>query len=108
MNNNLLYGVVLVTAGSQDEAESIAGALIESKLAACVTMTQVNSLYLWQGKVERDKEWQLIIKSKLSAFSPLESKIKELHSYDEPEIILLPIVNGSQSYLNWIGENVIS
>ncbi len=108
MDHNPIYGVVLVTVGSQNESEYIAKTLIDSGLAACVSMTQVNSLYLWQGKVEQDNEWQLIIKSKLSVFSSLESKIKELHSYDEPEIIVLPIINGSQSYLNWIGDNVIS
>jgi periplasmic divalent cation tolerance protein len=102
------YGIVLVTTASQEEGEAIASALVESKLAACVTLLPVRSLYTWQGKVNSEEEWQLIIKTDLSQFSVLEAKIKELHSYQVPEIIALPIVAGSQSYLDWIGENVRS
>lgn len=101
------YGVVLVTVGSQEEAENIASALVELKLAACVNILPIHcSVYMWQGKVNKDKEWQLIVKTKLSQFSALEEKIRELHSYELPEIIALPIVNGSQGYLQWISEQV--
>jgi periplasmic divalent cation tolerance protein len=102
------YGIVLVTASSQAEGEAIASALVELKLAACVTLLPVRSIYTWQGKVNSEEEWQLLIKTNLSQFSALEAKIKELHSYQVPEIIALPIVAGSQSYLDWIGENVRS
>ncbi|OKH23247.1 divalent-cation tolerance protein CutA [Hydrococcus rivularis NIES-593] len=102
------YGIVLVTASSQAEGEAIASALVELKLAACVTLLPVRSIYTWQGQVNSEEEWQLLIKTNLSQFSVLEAKIKELHSYQVPEIIALPIVAGSQSYLNWIGENVRS
>ncbi|AFY75963.1 MAG: divalent-cation tolerance protein CutA [Hydrococcus sp. C42_A2020_068] len=102
------YGIVLVTASSQAEGEAIASALVELKLAACVTLLPVRSIYTWQGQVNSEEEWQLLIKTNLSRFSVLEAKIKELHSYQVPEIIALPIVAGSQSYLNWIGENVRS
>jgi periplasmic divalent cation tolerance protein len=100
------YGVVLVTSTSEREGEAIARVLLESKLAACVTMLPVRSIYTWEGKVNSEPEWQLVIKTNLSQFSTLEAKIREHHSYQVPEIIALPIVAGSQSYLDWIGENV--
>lgn len=75
-------------------------------MAACVSITPVRSLYTWQGKVNFDQEWQLIIKTDLNRFSVLEAKIKELHSYEVPEIIALPIAAGSQSYLGWIADNL--
>lgn len=104
--NSARYGVVLITASSETEGESIARALIEAKLAACVSLTPVRSIYTWQGKINSDREWQLIIKTDLNLFPALESKIKEIHSYEVPEIIALPIIAGSQSYLDWIGENL--
>lgn len=100
------YGIVLVTTGSQTEAETIASALVEAKLAACVSLTPIHSIYTWQGEVHSEQEWQLMIKTDLRAFGTLEAKIRELHSYEVPEIIALPIVAGTQSYLTWIGENV--
>lgn len=99
-------GVVLVTASSQQEAEKIAITLIENKLAACVNVTEVNSFYTWENKLNCDQEWQLIIKTDLTKFSSLSAKIKEIHSYEVPEIIALPIITGSQNYLNWIQETV--
>lgn len=102
----LEYGIVLVTAGSQQEAEAIACALVEAHLAACVNLTPVSSIYTWQGKVNRDEEFQLIIKTDLRQFEALETKIRELHSYELPEIIAIPIVAGSTAYLQWIGEQV--
>jgi periplasmic divalent cation tolerance protein len=98
------YGVVLVTVASESEGDAISTALLDAKLAACISMTQIKSIYRWQGKIENDTEWQLMIKTDLSQFSALEAKIKEMHSYDVPEIIALPIVAGSESYLSWIGE----
>ncbi|MBW4443245.1 MAG: divalent-cation tolerance protein CutA [Plectolyngbya sp. WJT66-NPBG17] len=100
------YGVVLVTAASKPEAEMIARSLISAKLAACVTLLPVQSIYTWQDEIEQAEEWQLIIKSKLDRFPDLEAKICELHSYEVPEIIALPIVAGSQPYLQWISQQV--
>ncbi len=100
------YGIVLVTTGSRQEADTIAESLIEAKLAACVTLLPVSSIYTWQGTIHRDEEWQLLIKSERSRFDALEAKIRELHSYDVPEIIALPIVAGSQPYLQWISSQV--
>ena len=100
------YGIVLVTASSQKEAETIASSLIESQLAACVNLLPIHSVYTWQGKIHSDSEWQLIIKTDLALFSQLEKKIQELHSYEVPEIIAIPILTGSQPYLQWISHNV--
>ena len=102
------YGVVLVTTASLAEAEKIAQNLVEQKLAACVNLFPVNSWYLWQGKINCDNEYQLIIKTDLDKFSELKRQIETLHSYDVPEIIALSIVGGSRSYLSWLGENLKS
>lgn len=96
------YGIVLVTAASQAEAEKIAEALIAAKLAACVSLMPIRSIYTWKGEVCREEEWQLVIKTDLSYFPALENQISQIHSYETPEIIALPIVAGSQPYLNWL------
>ncbi len=103
-NNN--YGVVLVTASSSEEAEAIATVLITEKLAACINLIPITSLYTWEGKLCKDQEYQLLIKTDLSKFSQLEIKIKEIHSYDLPEIIAIPIIKGSKSYLSWINDSM--
>ena len=100
------YGVVLVTTGSRQEAEVIATSVVNSHLAACVSLVPIHSIYTWQGELHREQEWQLLIKTDLVQFSLLEAKIRELHSYEVPEIIALPIVAGSQSYLQWLSDQV--
>jgi periplasmic divalent cation tolerance protein len=100
------YGVVLVTTGSEAEGEAIAKALLTDKLAACVNIVPVNSFYIWQGKINSDREWQLIIKTDLTLFPQLSALIKALHSYEVPEIIALPLVSGEQSYLQWIAQSI--
>lgn len=100
------YGIVLVTAGSQEEAKTIARTLVETRLAACVSLLPIQSVYTWNGEIQSDDEWQLLIKTDLAKFSALEAQIKELHSYEVPEIVALPIVAGSTAYLNWIGEQM--
>jgi periplasmic divalent cation tolerance protein len=100
------YGIVLVAASSKAEGEAIAKALVEAQMAACVALTPVHSVYRWQGQIESEPEWQLAIKTDLAQFPSLETKIRSLHSYEVPEIIALPIVAGSQAYLQWISETV--
>jgi periplasmic divalent cation tolerance protein len=100
------HGVVLVTAASREEAEAIAQTLVQERLAACVNFMPIQSVYTWQGKVHQEEEWQLVIKTDLNQFADLEAKIREIHSYEVPEIIALPILVGSQPYLNWIAERV--
>jgi periplasmic divalent cation tolerance protein len=105
-NQELRYGVVLVTAGSVAEAQHIASALVEEKLAACVNLMPIESVYTWQGTVHQEAEYQLLIKTALTQFEALEARIRQLHSYEVPEIIMLPILAGSLPYLNWIEEQV--
>lgn len=99
------YGIVLVTTPSPTDAESIASILVEEKLAACVSIMPIRSVYTWQGEVHRNEEWQLIIKTNLNQFAELETRIKLIHPYEVPEIIALPIVNGHLPYLKWIAES---
>ncbi len=100
--------VVLVTCGSRTEARRIAKALVEARLAACVNVAQapVESIYRWKGKVERAREFLLMIKSSRRRFGALEAEVRRLHSYDVPEIIALPVEQGSRAYLAWIGDSV--
>lgn len=102
------YGVVMVTAPSREEARTIASALITAKLAACVSLVPVYSIYTWQGEIHDNEEWQLFIKSDFAQFDALSAKVQSLHSYEVPEIIALPIVAGFPLYLKWISEQVQS
>jgi periplasmic divalent cation tolerance protein len=97
--------LVLVTCGFEEEAIKIAHALVEEHLAACVNLiSPLRSIYRWEGKIWDEKEWMLIIKTQKQRFGELEKKVKSLHSYAVPEIISLPIVEGSPPYLNWLVE----
>jgi periplasmic divalent cation tolerance protein len=99
--------LVLSTASSKNEARKIGRALVERLLAACVNIVpQVGSIYRWEGEVEEAEEWLLIIKTTRSAFERVRDAIKELHSYDVPECISVPIESGSMEYLNWLGDSV--
>lgn len=99
---------VLTTAGSEEEAGSIAEMLVERRLAACVQVVgPVVSRYRWQGAIEEGREWQCLAKTTRAAYESVEATIREVHSYDEPEIIATPIVAGSTGYLAWI-ENEVS
>jgi periplasmic divalent cation tolerance protein len=99
--------LVSITTGSSEEAERIAEALVQERLAACVNMVPaITSIYRWQGEVHRDSEVLLIARSRPELFESLAARVKELHSYEVPEIIALPIAAGSKAYLNWIDESV--
>lgn len=99
--------VVFTTAGSGSEAEKIARALVERRLAACVNiLPQIRSIYRWEEKVEDATEILLIIKTTAARFTAVRDAIKELHSYDVPECIALPIIDGSAEYLQWLTQNV--
>ena len=101
--------VVLVTAGSLEEAEKIASALVEARLAACATIVPgVRSIYRWEGKVRNEQEVLLIIKTSHARFAALRDEVARLHSYTVPEIISLPIADGAESYLNWITQETNS
>ncbi len=102
-----MYIVILITASSKKEAQRIARALLEDKLAACINIIdKIDSLFWWQGKIDESKEVLLIIKTKKALISKLIKKVKSLHSYKVPEIIALPIVAGEKKYLGWLDESL--
>ena len=97
--------VVYVTAGSPAEGDRLARALVDERLAACVNrIGPVQSVYRWEGKIEQSEEQLLIIKTQRRLFAALEKRVRELHSYSVPEIVALPIIEGSQDYLRWLGD----
>jgi periplasmic divalent cation tolerance protein len=97
--------VVYITAPNEEEAAKIAKILVEERLAGCVNIIKdIRSIYSWQGKLEDEKEVLMIVKTRLELFSALTSKVKELHSYTVPEVIAMPIVDGSEEYIKWLKE----
>lgn len=96
---------VLSTAGSDDEAEKIADALVEERLVACVNYFRVKSVYRWKGKVEKSGEYVLLCKTVKEKYAAVEEKIRELHSYECPEVVALPVCGGSETYLRWVGDS---
>ena len=99
--------VVLVTCGKKEEAEKIAESLILERLAACVNiLPAVNSVYFWEGKLCNEQELLLIIKTTTILYTRLEKRVKDLHSYEVPEIISIPLEQGSAKYLKWIKDTV--
>ena len=99
--------VILVTAGSTEEAERLAEDLVQNRLAACVNrISHIQSIYRWEGKIEKSDEELLVIKTHRDLFSRLEARVRELHTYSVPEIVALPLVAGSDSYLKWLGDQV--
>lgn len=98
--------VVLITTANKKQAQVIAQALVSKSLAACVNIVLgIDSVFKWQGKIDRQKECLLIVKSKKSLMPKLIKLIKSLHSYDVPEIIALPIIAGNKEYLDWLNES---
>ena len=98
--------LVFSTAGSKEEAQKIARALVERLLAACVNIVAVESIYRWEGEVEQAQEWLLVINTTDEAFDRVRATIKELHSYEVPECISVAVEDGSAEYLQWISESV--
>jgi periplasmic divalent cation tolerance protein len=97
------YIIVFMTASTNEEAVKIVRALLEERLIACAhIMDPVSSFFWWQGKIEEEKEVLVIMKSHESLFKKLSQRVAELHSYEVPEILALPIIEGSPSYLDWM------
>jgi len=95
--------VVLTTCGSENHAEKLARLLVDQRLAACVNiLPRARSIYRWKEKVEGTAEWVLLIKSRRDLFPALRAEIQKIHTYDLPELIALPVVEGSDAYLGWI------
>jgi periplasmic divalent cation tolerance protein len=100
------YIVVLTTVGTKQFANDLAQSIVEARLAACVQIQAVQSVYRWKGKVCAEPEWLLAIKTADAKYVELEQHIRANHSYETPEIVRVPIAGGSREYLAWIGECV--
>jgi periplasmic divalent cation tolerance protein len=101
------YVQVLTTVASEAEAERIGSRLVEGRLAACVqTIGPITSRYRWRGNIEQAEEWQCLAKTEASRYQEIEDAIRALHSYEEPEILAIPVLVGSKGYLDWISESV--
>ena len=99
--------IILTTASSNKEAEIIGSKLVENKLAACVNIIpNVKSIYRWKGKINKDSEYLLIIKTVKRVEKEVFENIRKLHSYDTPEMITIPITGGEKSYMNWLSLSV--
>jgi periplasmic divalent cation tolerance protein len=97
------YVQVVTTTGTRADADAIAQALVEARLAACVQVVgPVTSRYWWEGAVEVAEEWLCLAKTTADRYPQVEAAIRERHRYDEPEIVALPVVAGSRSYLDWV------
>lgn len=97
------YTVIFITTANKKEAGRIARHLIKNRLAACVNIVDnIKSIFWWKGKIDKAKEVLLIIKTKKRLIDKLIKKVKSLHSYEVPEIIVLPIIAGNKKYLDWI------
>ncbi len=102
MNN---YIVIYITTGSVSEAKKIGSTLVEEKLVACSNIiSPIRSIYSWQGKICDDKEALMILKTRKKLFSQIVKRVEKLHSYEVPEIIAMPVIEGSSKYLSWINE----
>ncbi|MDD1711192.1 MAG: divalent-cation tolerance protein CutA [Methanoregulaceae archaeon] len=101
------YIVVLVTTADKEEAQRISQILLENKKAVCINIIpNVNSSYWWEGKIEKEKEYLLIVKTTGTKFDELVKLVKECHSYKVPEIIAIPMIAGNPDYLDWIDETI--
>jgi periplasmic divalent cation tolerance protein len=98
---------ITTTTGARHDAERIATELVSRRLAACVQISgPIASTYRWQGAVETAEEWSCIVKTSREQFVAIEQVIKELHSYEVPELVATPIVGGSEAYLKWLKEQL--
>jgi len=100
--------IIFTTTETEKEAEKIANALLEDRIAACVNIIpKIRSRYWWQGKIEKSGETLLLIKTKENLVSQVEERIKSLHSYECPEVVAIEISEGSADYLDWIEQTLI-
>jgi periplasmic divalent cation tolerance protein len=100
------YVVVLITLPSDADGQSFARALVDERLAACVNLlAPMESVYRWEGRVESETERQVIVKTSRERLAALWDRVRELHPYEVPEFIVLPIADGNEAYLRWIGES---
>ena len=101
--------IVLTTLGVDTDASALARTLVEERLAACVNvLAPMTSTYRWKETIEQDREQQLVIKTTAARVPALEARLRDLHPYELPEFLVLPVTTGSEAYLRWVGENTTS
>lgn len=102
-----MYVLVYITTSSTEESKGIANVLVEEKLAACTNIiTSIESIYLWKGQIEDDDESLLIAKTKAKNIDKIIKRVKEIHSYETPAILAIPIIEGSKDYLDYLGSEL--
>jgi periplasmic divalent cation tolerance protein len=100
---------VFTTTKKKDDAGKIARDLVEMRLAACAQIVgPIRSIYRWKGKIEEEEEWLCILKSRYDCYEKIEKRLKDIHPYEEPEILALSVVQGSRNYLSWLDRQVSS
>jgi len=98
---------VTTTAGSRGEAQDLAGALLERRLAACVQIVgPIESRYWWEDRLETSTEWLCVVKTTAERYDEVEAAIRAAHSYDVPEVLAVPVARGSEAYIRWVGDEV--
>ena len=102
------YCIINTTTDSKENADAITQLLLEKKLIACVQSTTIQSAYRWQGKIIKSEEILLQMKTKKSLFEKIQTEIEQLHTYDVPEIIMVPLAGANAPYLQWIEEETIN
>ncbi len=99
------YCIVLTTAGTEEEAHRLAEGLVSRRLAACAQVTPITSYYVWEGRLNRDPEWLLLVKTTTARYGDVEAFLRDHHSYEVPEVVQVPIRQGLDRYLAWVREN---
>lgn len=106
---NQEYVIVLTTLPTDADAEDFATTLVEERLAACVNLLPaMQSVYRWEGQIEQDTERQVVIKTTRERVIQLWDRVRDLHPYDVPEFVVLPVIDGNDAYLRWIAESTLS
>jgi periplasmic divalent cation tolerance protein len=104
--NETDYVIVMTTMPADADSATFAHTLVEARLAACVNvLPAMESVYRWEGQVDQERERQLIIKTSRSRLAALWERVRELHPYDVPEFLVVPVVDGNEAYLRWVGES---
>ena len=98
------YGMLMTTTASRDDAARLARSLVEEKLAACVQMMPIDSVFSWNGKIQEENETLMLVKTRTALFDATIARIKSLHRYDVPEIVAMPFTAGSAPYFQWMDE----
>jgi periplasmic divalent cation tolerance protein len=100
------FVIVLTTVETEADAGRLARTLVEERLAACVNiLAAMTSVYRWQGRIQQEHEHQLVMKTQSARIPALQARLRELHPYDVPELLVVPVMSGSEEYLGWVREN---